>query len=167
MWSSLVSFVSQLMGNQFGQFCHALKQGQYNKAQDMYFNTKKLRETILSKVNEPLGIEHGNNSVLHYVAQYKMQRVYEDLLNGDRCLGVPDMKNGQRRNCFHLICLNDINADAARNMLKFTMEFLSRQKVDVTHILAEKDEVRVMHCSIVCSKSCVRDTMQYSLVMFT
>ena len=143
MWTPLVSFVSQLMGNQFGQFCHALKQGQYSKAQDMYFNTKKLREAILSKVNEPLGAEHGNNSVLHYVAQYKMQGVYEDLLNSDRCLAVPDMKNGQRRNCFHLICLKDTNADAAPNMLKLTVEFLSRQKVDVAHILAEKDEVHV------------------------
>lgn len=143
MWSSLVSFVSQLMGNQFGQFCHALKQGQCSKAQDMYFSTKKLREAILSRVNEPLGPEHDNNSVLHYVAQYKLQRMYEDLLNNDRCRGLPDMKNGHRRNCFHLICLNGTDSDAALNMLKITVEFLRREKMDVAHLLAEKDQVQV------------------------
>ena len=141
MWSSLVNFVSQLMGNQFGQFCHALKQGQCNKAEDMYFNTKKLREAILLKVNEPLGPEHDHNSVLHYVAQLKMQRMYVELLNSDRCPGVPDLKNGHRRNCFHLICLNDTNSHAALSMLEFTVEFLRRQKVDVAHLLAEKDKV--------------------------
>ena len=141
MWSSLVSFVSQLMGNQFGQFCHALKQGQCNKAEDMYFNTKKLREAILLKVNEPLGPEHDNNSVLHYVAQHKMQKMYVELLNSDRCPGVPDLKNGHRRNCFHLICLNGTNSHAALSMLEFTVEFLRRQKVDVAHLLAEKDQV--------------------------
>ena len=135
--------MSQLMGNQFGQFCHALKQGQCNKAQDMYFGSKKLREAILLRVNEPLGPEHDNNSVLHYVAHYKMQRMYEELLNSDRCPGVPDLKNARRRNCFHLICLNDINSHAALNMLKFTAEFLRKQSVDVTHLLAEKDEVHV------------------------
>jgi hypothetical protein len=131
------------MGNQFGQFCHALKQGQCTKAEDMYFSTKKLREAILSRVNEPLGSEHDNNSVLHYVAQHKMQRMYEDLLNSDRCPGVPDLKNGHRRNCFHLICLNDTNSDAALDMLKFTVEFLRKHKIDVAHLLAEKDQVHV------------------------
>ena len=109
----------------------------------MYFNSKKLREAILSRVNEPLGPEHDNNSVLHYVAQYKMQNMYEDLLNSDKCPGVPDLKNSRRRNCFHLICLNDNDSHAALNMLKFTVEFLRKQKVDVTHLLAEKDEVHV------------------------
>ena len=107
----------------------------------MYFNTKKLREAILLKVNEPLGPDHDHNSVLHYVAQHKMQRMYMELLNSDRCPGVPDLKNGHRRNCFHLICLNDTNSHAALSMLEFTVEFLRRQKVDVAHLLAEKDKV--------------------------
>ena len=142
MWTSLVSFVAQLMGNQFSQFCLALKHGQCSKAKDMYFGSKKLRDVVLSKVNEPLGVEHDNNSVLHYAAQHKMERLYYELLDSDRCPGVPDLKNERRRNCFHLICLTNKNSGAAVNMLTFTVDFLRKQKVDIAHLLAEKDEVQ-------------------------
>lgn len=141
MWASVVSFVSQLMGNQFTQFCVALKHGQCSKANDMYFGSKKLREHVLSRVNEPLGPDHDNNSILHYAARHKMERMYTELLNSDRCPGIPDLKNSQRRNCFHLICLTDVDRLAALNMLKFTVNYLKQQKIDIAHLLAEKDEV--------------------------
>lgn len=145
MWTALVSYVSHLMGNQFGQFCHALKHGQYSKARELYFGSKKLREAVLSKVNESLGPEHEDNSVLHYAAQYKLERMYVELLNSNRSPGVPDMKNNQRRNCFHLICLNTVNSEVALSMLEITVNFLKSQKLDVAHLLAEKDEVRMVH----------------------
>ena len=141
MWPALLSFVSSLMGNQFTQFCQALKHGQCSKAGEMYFGSKKLRDAVLSRVNEPLGPEHDHNSVLHYAAKLKMEKIYAELLHSDRCPGVPDLKNSQRRNCFHLICLTAIDSQKAPGMLETTVDFLKGQKVDVAHLLAEKDEV--------------------------
>ena len=142
MWPALVSFVSSLMGNHFTHFCQALKNGQCSKAHDAYFGNKKLREVVLSKVNESLGPEHDQNSVLHYVAKLKMKTIYTELLYSDRCPGVPDLKNSHRRNCFHLICLDAKEPAKALNMLECTIGFLKGQKVDVAHLLAEKDKVQ-------------------------
>ena len=139
MWS----YVSGLFlgGYYHNQFLRALRSGDTAKANFLYKSKPKLRESIQPNVN--LGSEHNENTFLHYAALYGLQEMYQDLLKHK---GKPDMKNSQRRNCLHLICLHEdsaANRDATkRGMLEQTVTE-GLEGMDLQHLLAEKDEVKV------------------------
>lgn len=131
---------SLLRGNHWSFLC-ALRTGDTTKATQLYRSKAKLRENI--QPNLSLGSEHNDNTLLHYAALYGMQDMYIDLLRQN---GKPDMKNSQRRNCLHLICLGtsaDLSdtPDATKcQMLELTVRE-GLEGMDLKHLLAEKDEV--------------------------
>lgn len=141
MWSSVQGYLTGLvMGNYWSsQFLRALRAGDTVKASQLYKTKAKLRQSV--QPNLSLGLEHNDNTFLHYAALYGMQDMYRDLLKQN---GKPDMKNSQRRNCLHLICLGAEQRgtlDAAKcQMLELTVKE-GLEGMDLKHLLAEKDEV--------------------------
>lgn len=145
---SLTSLSDLVMGNRWsGQFLRALRTGDARRASELYQAKPQLRENL--QPNQNLGPEHNNNTLLHYAALYGMYQMYEDLI---RLNGKPDMKNSQRRNCLHLICLGaDLRGtpdSTKRKMLVLTVEE-GLQGMDLKHLLAEKDQV-MLETSRVC-----------------
>ena len=138
------------MGNQCSvQFLRALREGDTQKARDLYTTKKKqLMEGI--QPNQSLGSEHSHNTYLHYAALYGLEDMYSHLLT---LKGKPDMKNSQRRNCVHLICMGrdgegegaTLNQDHSKyQMLQLTIEE-GLQGMDLKHLLAEKDIVCLLN----------------------
>ena len=121
------------------QFLRALRTGDTARASQLYQTKAKLRQSLQPNLN--LGSEHNDNTYLHYAALYGMQEMYGNLL-GQK--GKPDMKNSQRRNCLHLICLGaDMRGtqDTTKcQMLELTVKE-GLEGMDLKHLLAEKDEV--------------------------
>ena len=131
------------MGNQCSaQFLRALRDGDIAKADEMY-RTKKKQLVEGLQPNQSLGSDHDNNTYLHYAALYGLQNMYSDLLE---LRGKPDMKNSQRRNCVHLICMGrdgvrEGSQDSGKHkMLKQTLTE-GLEGMDLKHLLAEKDQV--------------------------
>ena len=125
------------MGNSSSVFLNALRQGDVTRAKDLYRTKISLREGL--EPNQSLGTEHGENTYLHYAALYGMDQMYRDLIN---LRGKPDMKNSQRRNCLHLICLNEKGSGKTKcEMLQLTLKE-GLKGMDIQHLLCEKDEVR-------------------------
>lgn len=130
------------MGNHLSsKFLGALRSGNVEEASRLYEGKVQLRESL--QPNSPLGSDHDeNNTYLHYAALLGIHKMYGDLirLNG----GKPDMKNAQRRNCLHLICLcktgGPLSAedDIRHNMIELTMEE-GLKGMDLKHLLAERD----------------------------
>ncbi len=143
------------MGNQCSaQFLRALRDADASRALELYTTKKKqLMENL--QPNQSLGSEHHNNTYLHYAALYGMEDMYSELL---RLKGKPDMKNSERRNCVHLICMGmggegdredgrqqqqeqALNRDQSKcQMLQLTMKE-GLEGMDLKHVLAEKDQV--------------------------
>lgn len=136
------------MGNWSSQFVRALRTGDVDRASELYFAKAQLRESL--QPNQCLGSEHHDNTYLHYAALLGLARMYEEMI---RLKGKPDMKNSQRRNCLHLICLRSSGNQASsegrvkRDMLELTMKD-GLKGMDLKHLLAEKDEVSACVCTV-------------------
>lgn len=132
-------FSSAIMGNSFTQFINALRQGWPTKALELYRGDKKLRSAVKGKLNESLGPEHYENTVLHYTAMLKMKELYCELISDG---GKPDMKNKDRRNCLHLMCLVGAtsNTQVVCDMMRHTLEY-GLTGMDMEHVLEERDVV--------------------------
>ena len=140
--ANVSKFLSSLvMGNSFTQFINVLKQGSPSKAEELYNGDKKLRASVRTRLNENLGPDYNGNTVLHYTAMLKMKSLYCELISEG---GKPDMKNNDRRNCLHLICLvsQKSSPEFACEMMRYTLEH-GLAGMDVQHVLEEQDEVRV------------------------
>lgn len=125
--------------NSSNQFLRALRHGDHVKASELYHTKVRLKENL--QPNLSLGVEHNENTLLHYAALYGMEQMYSDLISRQ---GKPDMKNCQRRNCLHLICLcstvRGIEDHTKCAMLELTFKE-GLHGMDIKHLLAEKDEV--------------------------
>ncbi len=126
------------MGNHWSnQFLRALSQGNPKRASEFYASKPYLKENM--DPNQSLGAEHHGNTYLHYAAFYGMEDMYQDLLRQN---GKPDMKNSERRNCLHMICLGQSVGDKTKyEMLELTFKE-GLKGMDLEHLLGEKDEVR-------------------------
>ena len=127
-----------IMGNHWSnQFLRALAQGNAARASELYANKSYLKENM--DPNLSLGSDHHDNTYLHYAALYGMEEMYEDLLTAQK--GKPDMKNAERRNCIHMICLGPTANDRTKcQMLELTFKE-GLKGMDLQHLLGEKDEV--------------------------
>lgn len=134
----MLSYFKGWFGNSSSAFLKALSRGDTEKAGELYRTKEQLRENIDPSLR--LGPDHEDNTYLHYAALYGMKDMYFDLLSRH---GMPDMKNSQRRNCLHLICLGQkINDQVKQEMLTRTLEE-GLQGMDLQHILGEKDKVKL------------------------
>ena len=116
------------------RFREALAKGDTAEAYILYYNKKEVREDILP--NGALIDHHGTgDSALHMAAYHAMRRLYTDLITKG---GKPDLKNGRRRNCLHLICLKSDSPAERLEMLRVSLE-VGLYEMDVEHVLAEKD----------------------------
>ena len=144
MFSSLLSGVAsafqQVMGNHYSVFVRALRKGDVTTALDVYLRKKAVREAI--KPNELSGDTH-DNTILHHVARLNMISVYKELLSTGNAL--PDMRNGHRENCLHLICQGPRKQGVKANMLEATIDVFGLHGMDVSHVLSEKDQVYKPH----------------------
>lgn len=128
------------MGNSFTQFANALRQGLPQKASELYYSDKKVRNAVWSRMNENLGEEYNDNTVLHFTAMLKMKELYCELI---AIGGKPDMKNGNRRNCLHLLCVVGSRGgteEEVREMMKYTLDY-GLHGMDLQHVLEERDDV--------------------------
>lgn len=137
------------MGNWSSQFVGALRSGDVVKASELYLSKVQLRSGL--QPNQNLGPD--DNTYLHYAAKLGMAQMYQDLIV---LKGKPDIKNAQRRNCIHLICLqpsteghcnegysvegHSAGGQGKRKMLELTFKE-GLKGMDLKHLLAEKDEV--------------------------
>ena len=138
------------MGNWSSQFVSALRNGDVDKASELYLSKAQLRSGL--QPNQALGPD--DNTYLHHAARLGMAQMYQDLIV---LKGKPDMKNAQRRNCIHLICLqpsaeghsaeghsagghHSAGGQVKREMLEYTLKE-GLEGMDLRHLLAEKDEV--------------------------
>ena len=122
------------MGIYQSKFIDALRLGSDEEARALYFQRKKVRDSI--ETNVSLGPAHGENSVLHYAALHAMEWLYRELLVRG---GKPDMRNGAARNCLHLVCMRKSRASSRATILRVTLEE-GLVGMDKSHILREKDE---------------------------
>ena len=123
------------MGIYQSRFIDALRVGCDEEARALYFQRKKVRDSI--EPNTSLGPAHGENSVLHYAAFHAMEWLYRDLLivRG----GKPDMRNGAARNSLHLVCMKQNKASSRVDILRLMLEE-GLVGMDKSHILREQDE---------------------------
>ena len=137
------------MGNWSSQFVGALRNGDVGKASELYLSKAQLRSGL--QPNQALGPD--DNTYLHHSARLGMAQMYQDLIV---LKGKPDMKNAQRRNCIHLICLQPSaeghsagghydEGQVKREMLEYTLKE-GLEGMDLRHLLAEKDEVSWCFC---------------------
>jgi len=148
MLKAIGNFIDSVMGNHYSQFLKALQKGDREAAIDIYQKKKTVRESI--KPNEPLTGD--TNSVLHYVAYLNMKEVYIDLLQNNVVHSHPDNKNGQRKNCLHLIAIGPRDSEKT-DMMLVTLEN-GLNGMDIKHVLSEKDEVSCEIISLVLIDTC-------------
>lgn len=90
--------------------------------------------------NLKYGPTNGDNSPMHYTAMHGMVTLYMELLGRG---GMPDLTNGDKRNCLHLICHMATIPDCRYKMLEYTLqESDAMRALDVKHLLRQKDKVR-------------------------
>ena len=88
--------------------------------------------------NLKYGPTNGDNSPLHYTAMHGMKELYIELLERG---GKPDLANGDKRNCLHLICQVARRATDRLEMLIYTLDWEPLQILDTKHLLKQKDKV--------------------------
>eukprot|EP00731_Ephydatia_muelleri_P020266 Em0012g1091a len=87
--------------------------------------------------NLKYGPTNGDNSPLHYAAMHGMDALYLELLERG---GMPDLTNGDKRNCLHLICLVATRPENRFEMLMYTLESDALRTLDMKHLLRQKDK---------------------------
>ena len=88
--------------------------------------------------NLKYGPTYGDNSPLHYTAMHGMKTLYLELLERG---GMPDLTNGDKRNCLHLICFVAKKSKDRLEMLRYTFESDALRTFDIKHLLKQKDKV--------------------------
>ena len=106
------------MGNSESRFREAVRLGDHEKAEHIFYNKKLLRDNVDPK--QPCYQDGG--SILHYAARHGMMPLYAQFLENGQVSPLILDNNGQ--NCLHLVCSNhnDTDPDVRYDMLLLTLD---------------------------------------------
>ena len=104
------------MGTAESKFKDAVRTGDHQKAYELFFNKKILRDNL----NPGDACYNDGSSVLHQAARHGMQPLYEEFL-GKKSVN-PLKQNFSDQNCLHLICSSGIDGDVRKRMLESTLQ---------------------------------------------
>lgn len=111
------------MGNSESRFREAVRAGDHDRAYELFFNKKVIRDNI-----DPNGVcnqnDESSRSILHYTARHAMRPLYEEFLINRRV--SPLIADNYSYTCLHLICSVGKDEDQRYHMLLATLsnEFL-------------------------------------------
>ncbi len=103
------------MGNVESRFKEIVEAGDHDKAYELYYNKKVLRDSLDPKEK----CYADGSSILHQTARHAMQPLYETFLDSSN--SNPLELTNNKQSCIHLICSNSSDDTVRLKMLSFTM----------------------------------------------